>query len=714
MAALNEMIQGVLEGTSEQYTGSSLIISNHLQQMRLFGIRQGIELLPAQDDPGKSRKAFIDNLWDNNQLDLYLDRIWDLTLAQGQILLYLRPLKSGSYRIDFFSKNQFRAYYDGDGNLDEVIIIYSYKERKQNTLYHDGQKKYIKIVIRKDKITHTRSESVMGFEEANALPSYSSDIKTYDNELGFISCVVVKNNPKSPGRNGSTEFEPLASQLEDYDDMVKAMTENLLFFGNPSLISTRPEKEIKDALTEEDAASHYKWRPVTSQGGWYSADGGQVSTDVQHGSSGRSRSHMRVKKVIGNVQPDERFGYIAPDPMSPDHYRHMKEQREALHFALGGIDELGINASATAYEMKSVYGKVSSTSEKKAKSIYDNGLCRLFEMAIYIEEQNWKKSVEIYMAQIPKSKQENEYKKLMERVEQGDIPEGIFGLPPFGDRTIRWRYRGDIFEDSPRDRLDKSIVSRNLQELGVRRKEALKTVFNDKTEDELKDMLEGGYPFRYITSINGALQQLLGMYSNMLSLPHPDNPDVPLAFTVPINPLIRHTVDTLFRELETTRPEFEEANAEDVPFTTGVSNINEYLNGLLEQLGSGATPTTGASVQSNTPTAIQPFYLREQSDGGSGVSPTSPTSRILGSSARPPQFTSELPRAGSTVGVREPASTSQYATGSTSATSSGGVPSSNATTGSSARTASLISTLFPNLLSATKRKPGRPKRSRSK
>ena len=36
------------------------IVASHLAQMKLFGIRQGVEFFPAQDNFGNQRKDFVD------------------------------------------------------------------------------------------------------------------------------------------------------------------------------------------------------------------------------------------------------------------------------------------------------------------------------------------------------------------------------------------------------------------------------------------------------------------------------------------------------------------------------------------------------------------------------------------------------------------------------------------------------------------------------
>jgi hypothetical protein len=129
MASLDEIINSVLNpNSSSGVSGNSLIVQTHLAQMKLFGIRQGVELYPFQDDRFSTRKKFIDNIWKANKLELYLERIWDLYCCKGELLFYARPTKDGTYKIYFYDSDQFRVNYNKDGEISKVTIRYSYKE----------------------------------------------------------------------------------------------------------------------------------------------------------------------------------------------------------------------------------------------------------------------------------------------------------------------------------------------------------------------------------------------------------------------------------------------------------------------------------------------------------------------------------------------------------------------------------------------------------
>jgi hypothetical protein len=73
-ARLQEIINAYIDKDGSTVVDTS-IVSSHLAQMKLFGIRQGIEFFPSQDNFGNQRKDFIDRVLKYNQLDTRLDSI---------------------------------------------------------------------------------------------------------------------------------------------------------------------------------------------------------------------------------------------------------------------------------------------------------------------------------------------------------------------------------------------------------------------------------------------------------------------------------------------------------------------------------------------------------------------------------------------------------------------------------------------------------------
>ena len=70
---------------------------------------------------------------------------------------------------------------------------------------------------------------------------------------------------------------------------------------------------------------------------------------------------LRVPRIIANVEPSDRVGYMTPDPISGDMNRYaLLLLREEIRTALGGVDEISISAGATATEIKGLDGPGSS------------------------------------------------------------------------------------------------------------------------------------------------------------------------------------------------------------------------------------------------------------------------------------------------------------------------------------------------------------------
>ena len=88
---------------------------------------------------------------------------------------------------------------------------------------------------------------------------------------------------------------------------------------------------------------------------------------------------IRVPRVIANLEPNDRVGYIVPDAITGDQNSFSKQYREEIRTALGGVDELSISAGVTATEYKSLFGRVAATAKKKSASIYTYGICRCLD-----------------------------------------------------------------------------------------------------------------------------------------------------------------------------------------------------------------------------------------------------------------------------------------------------------------------------------------------
>jgi hypothetical protein len=661
-AVINPEVAGAMSSTD-----NNLIVMNHLMQMKMFGIRQGIEFYPEQDDDNGTRRSFIEQVWDYNELDVYQDRIWDLALCTGQLLCYYRPNTDGLYTLSFFPKEDFRVEYTADNKIELAMIRYWYYETVSVT--NVRQKRWIRLILTKDRIYQENYNT-------GAIPSFDlafggMNMKEMENTLGFVPCRVIRVNPLGPGRNGVGEFEFLRSQIDDYAENVAAIRENLQFFGNPILMATRSPSELVE-LASLKSPNLTRAHTLTMEAGWGAPEIGMGSTGKSPPRHLQLGENLRIKKVVGNVQNDERFGFVSPPPIATEQRRHVVETREALHFALGGIDETGVHASATAYEMKVVYGKVATTALKKAKSIYTYGLCKVFEDLIAAEETLFQKT---FAAAVGMEQADVNQKTIAAWREQNpDVitPPGVYGLPPLGKRKVAWRWTGPVFEDSPDDMQRRSIVVRNLQELGVKSIDALNILFPDKTQREKEGMLAGGYPFRYLNAVAGTTGQMLSLYQQMMALPSQQNPDIPLIASIPLEPMISKSAEVIFNELNYAKP-IEQLNPGESPYATGINAYDQWLSTLgklqyqyaaaageplqLPPELSGATNPLGyggsaAIPGQSTSTSGIPTYTGgstaglQQSLPGTGGIPSTGAGFI----PIPPEYVHPLPQPGATTG----------------------------------------------------------------
>ena len=130
------------------------------------------------------------------------------------------------------------------------------------------------------------------------------------------------------------------------------------------------------------------------------------------------------------------------------------------------------------------------------------------------------------------------------------MPPGVTGLIPDGSTKVDWRWMGEVFEDSSDEILQNSIVVRNLQEAGVGSIEALKYLFPNKTEEERAAMMSG-FPFRIVQQTQQSINQFIGMLGNLYQLPHPQQPDQPLAAdpNLDVTGFLYRSLDYLRKEL---------------------------------------------------------------------------------------------------------------------------------------------------------------------
>lgn len=569
-----ERFRRILEAARNR-DGSSgtdtMIVNSHLAQMRMFMMRQGIEFYPAQDTYGY-RKIFLASLVRDNEIDARLEGIIDDFLIDGKGLWYFRPVGE-TYRLMWFNKENYRAYYDPSGQLEEVELIYSFTVRDSLVMPgvmpgDSGSLRYVKLKVRRDTVLESITTEKPSFDSSIPSLAYSpASTRTLTNSLGFIPAVEAFNIMRSTGMDATGEFDWLSDHIIVHDDLVKNIRTNINFFGNPTFYASRPKSDILESGGDDE------FRPtISSQAGFYAANRPSTRVSSPMGGGGS----VRVPRVLANIEPTDRVGYITPDAVSGDQNLYARQYREELRNALGGVDELGISTGATAYEIKSLYGRAATTAARKCRGLLTYGLCKLLALIIFHEERIFRESFasavgmapppvpvreempaeQDYRAAIDKyyeqrAKYENGLEQAIAKaVQERKIPGGVVGLIPDGDRRIEWRWMGPVFEESTDDILNSSIVVRNLQELGVNSIEALRYLFPDKTDEERSGMLNG-YPFRMAQATQQSIGTFLSLISNMQGIPHPQAPDLPMLADpqLDLTPYIYRALDFLKREL---------------------------------------------------------------------------------------------------------------------------------------------------------------------
>jgi len=667
-------------------SADTMLVSSHLSQMKMFGIRQGVEFYPSQDNFGTQRFDFIQQVIKFNKLDARLDSIWDRFLAYGKGLFYIRPTEK-TYRLYWFDKDSYRTYYSPEGDLEEVVIIYPYKVKSSKGFKGAGlntDKRYMRLRITPEEIEEFHSEQEITFDNEN-LDYATFDKKVNENTMEFIPCVEVFNNPDAFGTDGAGEFEWLSNQIIAHDEMVKNIRANLSFFGNPTLLSSRPKQDIIES-NSDDAAQ----RPsISSQSGFQSdfdlsssTFKQDPSTRQQPGYIGRPGSGYRVPRVIANLEPTDRVGFITPNAVSSDQARYSEQMRSEIRLALGGIDDLSIT-NVTATEIKSAYGRVSATAKKKCLQLYTYGICRCFELMIFQEEQIFRKSLAYNSGikyPIPPEdpnddkayekyiKQKVRYERKLEdaiqlAIDTKEIPDGVVGLAPDGDRTINWRWMGPVYEDTAQDKLNQSIFTRNLQELGVDSIEALKYLFPSKTDDEIAGMLSG-FPFRMVGEVQRAYSSFIDLVNQEMRTPHPQQPNLPMAADprLDLTPFLYKTLESLQKEV-TYAGRYRSADPIGTPSIPdpadqlrGSSSPNSGAgtgSGNISPMGGdlpadGGTNSTSASADGGSGLPINPYAFELPSTPGAPTTGQPLQGRIQPGSGAP-EFTSPIPVPGSTV-----------------------------------------------------------------
>ena len=183
----------------------------------------------------------------------------------------------------------------------------------------------------------------------------------------LIPAVEVFNYMDCTGEaTGNGEFDWLANQILFHDELVRNIRKNLKFFGNPTLVSSRPRHDILESGDETS------FKPTISSQAGFAPLGASMrsSTRVSQPFGSTVDGQIKVPRVIANLEPTDRVSYMTPDSVSGDQNMYVKQYRQEIRLALGGVDDLDIQTASTAYEIKTLYGRVAATAEKKARAMF--------------------------------------------------------------------------------------------------------------------------------------------------------------------------------------------------------------------------------------------------------------------------------------------------------------------------------------------------------
>jgi len=621
--------------------GETLVVQNHLVQMLTFMLKSGLRFFPVQDGQLKQREKFIGEILQKNKMDLYYWGIGSLFLTTGSILWYLRPVGEEGYEIHWYiggndqDRRQYKAVYKlGGRELDYVVIRYSFKVQETGANQFNGtstpgtgKERWIRLIVTAEQIieqTFYRRPSldIVGGTENREAPIGQPVVSI--NTLGFVPCVESANDPLLPGDGGHGEFDAITNQIETEDELRASMVSNAFLFNSQTLVTTKPKEQILEAMGSDSQRAPQTWAGAQ---GYHSFQdpgfGGSVPfvTRANHGR--RVDRNERVARVIGQVRDGERIGYIQPQPLNSDIWRFAQEYREGLHQALGSIDPLSYRHTDWQ-SLRGLVGQVECTAKRKCTSLFTHGLAELLRMAIVVEERlfllsykNWM-AVNVYgIAPEAVSQvigQITDDMVMQHFYAQTQLPPGVQGIPPYGDRTVRWQWLGPLFEPDSREKQVATINARNLQEAGVGSIHALRELFPGRTDKEIKAMLTG-VPLRYAQDVTNTLNQLVSLQQLLMTIPDTQTDPtgvVTLGQTSSLVPLIQQIMGNFYKQVnnedlyDPNDPNTEPTSPRnfDVQFPVSSSTIPTLSPSTYDW--SSAVPAAGRTVSGS---AIDPGTL---------------------------------------------------------------------------------------------------------
>lgn len=269
--------------------------------------------------------------------------------------------------------------------------------------------------------------------------------KTYTNPYNIVPLVYIPNRSTGKGKRGKPEFEDLSCELTEYTDLRANVSENTEFFGGPLFYSSRSREEMIETGLIEDRYDNLRRQ------GW--------------GDWREQRLKVRARRIIDGLESDEQIGFATPEAIQQQTLTYINNLAQDIRSALGGVDEKSVNAE-TPSTLLAAYAKAITTAKKRAKNYLTYGLCEAFNIALQMATKD---------------------NKLQ------DIDTELI--------DVKYRYMGQIWEESSNDKLTRSIVARNLLRLGVGVKANMKWLFSDRTDAEIDEMLKDGFPYELMSAI---------------------------------------------------------------------------------------------------------------------------------------------------------------------------------------------------------------------
>lgn len=326
---------------------------------------------------------------------------------------------------------------------------FRYYSADQFEPYYDDDNHLERVVIRStiekpdgdiERVIELRRDRVEVWEGRN--PEQFTPDFSMMNPYGFVPAVVVQNKA-CIGARGASEFEWLKGQIEQHDWQVDQIHGNVEFFGGPIFYSSRSQTEMVEAGL------------VTSR-----------HSIAEEGGYGHHRSQERIKarKILSGLEEGEQVGFVTPSPIDQGIFEFMDKYASDLISALGGAS-VGTSDFVNSASLSQTFAAPIATAGKRALSYITYGLAELLQLTLEMAVQD-----------------------------------GL--IPPDAPPRVYWRYKGDVFPDTPQSQLTKSIVSRNLIRLGVNLQDAMQHIFPDKREEEIEDLLDNGFAYELLNGVS--------------------------------------------------------------------------------------------------------------------------------------------------------------------------------------------------------------------